>query len=180
MRTGGMIAILIVCTARLTFAQQKHEFSIFLSQSNTYRATRGYGAAFNQTLTPRFSVQIALAVEEPTVCVGGSFLTTPCTQLKLRTYPVDLTGRYHFLNETRWKPYVGLGMRYAQAPHLTPKSRTAIGHGYPNHLDPQVVGGVELLINPSFGVTVDAKQLLANSEAYDPRLKASVGLSWRF
>ena len=41
-----------------------------------------------------------------------------------------------------------------------------------------MVGGLEFLIKPSFGITFDAKQLLANSERYDPRLKASAALNW--
>jgi len=141
---------------------------------------RGYGAAFNESWTPRFSTQIAVGFEKPEVCVGGSFLNIPCTPVKLTTHPIDLAGRYHFVNDTRWKPYLGGGLRYVRAPRLTSEVRAANRGDYSNHLDPQIVGGAEFLITPSIGVTVDGKQRIGTSAPYDPTFKVSAGLDLRF
>jgi hypothetical protein len=169
------------CLVPVASAQQRHELSVFGSHSDAgYHAAYGYGAAFSEAWTPRFSTAIAAGVDEATVCVGGSFLERPCTQIKLRTHPIDLFGRYHFLNDTRWKPYVGAGVRYLSAPRLTAEERTLVGHPYSDHISPQVVGGVELIAVPSFGITVEGKQLVGHREPYDSLLKLSAALNWRF
>jgi len=173
-----LAVILLTLTCDVAFAQPRHEISAFLSHADgLYRATRGYGVAYDEMWTPRFSTQIAVGVEEPEVCVGGSLFGPPCTRFRLKTYPVDLAGRYHFANNTRWTPYVGAGVRYVRAPHLpTDASRRP----YPDHVDPQIVGGVQFLITPSFAIVLDGKQRLGTSEQYDPWLKISAGLDWRF
>jgi outer membrane protein W len=181
MRRGTWLVVIAFCLAHSTSAQQRHELSLFGSHSDAgYHAAYGYGAAFSESWTPRISTAIAIGVDEATVCVGGSFLERPCTQFKLRTRPIDLSARHHFLNETRWKPYVGLGLRYLPAPHLTAEQRAAVGHPYSDHVSPEVVGGVELIVVPSFGITVDGKQLLSNREPYDSFFKLSAALNWRF
>lgn len=175
------VIILILCSGRAAFAQQRHELALFVSDSNDSNRVRGYGAAFNEAWTPHFSTQIAAGVEDPETCIGGSFLVAPCTTFKVRTYPIDFSGRYHFLNETRWKPYIGAGLRYVRAPKLTPEAIAANrGRGYPDRFDPQFVGGVEFLVKPSFGIAVDGKVLGATSAQYDPILKISASLNWRF
>jgi hypothetical protein len=43
-----------------------------------------------------------------------------------------------------------------------------------------VVGGVELIVVPSFGITVEGKQLVGQRQAYDSFFKLSAALNWRF
>src|SRR5258705_2152715 len=98
MRTGAWIVVVTLGLALAASAQQRHELSLFGSRSDAgYHAAYGYGAAFNEAWTPRFSTAIAVRVDDATVCVGGSFLTRPCTEIKMRTHPIDLSGNYHFL-----------------------------------------------------------------------------------
>ncbi len=115
--------------------------------------------------TPRISGQIAVALEQhrsyPYV-VEANGAITPVEPIDLRTYPIDATARYHFLTDTRWKPFIEAGLHYVGAP--TPES----------------VGGVVLQIRRSFGIMLEGKLLLGDREPYDPLLRASVGLSWRF
>jgi outer membrane protein W len=181
MRTGAWLVVFAFGHLHAASAQQRHELSIFVSHSDAgYRAAHGYGAAFSEAWSPRFSTAIAAGVEDVTVCVGGSFLERPCTQIKLQTHPIDVSGRYHFLNETRWKPYVGAGLRYVPAPNLTTESRAAVGHAYSDHVFPEVVGGLEFVVMPAFGITVEGKQLVGSREPYDSFFKLSAALNWRF
>ena len=168
--------------ASVTLAQH-NQVSLFFTQAPTsVRARGGYGAAFHHAWTPRFSSGIAVAVEDPVVavCVGGIFTPQRCTEVSLRTHPVDLLGRFHFLNDTRWKPHMGLGVRYVAAPHLTPDELLVIGHTYSDHLDVELVGGLEFLITPSFGISAEMKSLMRNRESYNPFWKVAGGVNWRF
>jgi hypothetical protein len=181
MRNATWVVILAFCLAGPASAQQRHELSVFGTHSDGgYRAGSGYGAAFSESWTPRFSTAIAIGVEDATVCVGGSFLERPCTEIGLQTHPIDVSGRYNFLNDTRWKPYFGAGLRYLPAPDLTAEERIAVGHPYSTHLSPEVVGGIEFVVTPSFGITVEGKQVVGHKEPYDALFKVSAGLGWRF
>jgi hypothetical protein len=176
-----LIVILVNSFATVAFAQQNQLWVFYSRSENSVHRDRGYGAAFSHAWTPRFSTAIAVAVEDPVVvhCVGGIFTPQKCSEVSLRTYPVDLTGRLHFPNDTRWQPYVGVGLRYVRAPRLTPEEALLIGH--PSDLvDAEVIGGLEFLIKPSFGITAEVKGLIGTNEDYDPLLKVSGGLSWRF
>jgi hypothetical protein len=95
------------------------------------------------------------------------------TPVKFRTYPIDLTARYRFVNDTRWKPFIGAGARYVAAPHVDSM------FGYTNRLSPELVGGVVFQLR-HLGIVVDGKALLADHEYYDSAFKTAVGLNWRF
>src|SRR5205823_6345748 len=153
MRKPALFFILVLAVAPSAFAQRKNELSVFLSDishvTEAFGKTHWYGGvglAYNAFVTPRFSAQLAVAAEEhrsyPYI-IDGLGGIQPVPSRKLRTYPIDLSGRYQFLNETRWKPYLGLGARYLAAPKADP------GFGYRNRLTPEAVGGVEFLVLPS-------------------------------
>ncbi len=170
--------------ASAAFAQQKSEFSVFLSDvagtSDSHERQHwvgGAGAAYTLKFTPRFSAQLAAAIEEhrtyPYLVLGlGQIVLVP--QVRIRTYPIDFTARYHWANDSRWQPYLGAGFRYVAAPHVDP------GFRYQNHMNAEVSGGVEFLVRPSLGITLDAKQLLGDRENYDPLLKISAGVNFHF
>ena len=168
------VGLLLICSS--AFAQQKRELTIFISDisylSNTFSKTHWYGGvglAYSTFFTPHVSGEIAAAVEE-----HRSHTNIGVTPVTLRTYPIDLSARYHFFTESRWKPYLGLGVRHVDAPHGDP------GFRYFNHVNPQIVGGVEYLVKPSIGITLDGKQIVGERATYDPWLKVSLGLNWRF
>lgn len=186
MRKPGLLvvafAFLLIPNA---FAQKKNELSLFVSDisgmSNTLGKSHWYGGvglAYNVFVTPNISAQIAGAVEEHRSRgyvvdgFGGIQFVDP---VNLRTYPIDVSARYHFFTESRWKPYLGAGVRYLAAPHhVDPEFR------FRDRTNAQIVGGVEFLVKPAIGIILDGKQNLGDRETYDPFLKVSVGVSWRF
>ena len=161
-----MLSLLIACAA---FGQQKNEFSIFASNpgtslSDSVDTSTGFGLAYTRQLTPRFSTQIALTSEH------HESLFEP---FSFNTEPIDLTARYDFVNDTRWKPYLGAGLRYVAAPDADP------AFGYSNHLGAELAGGTTFRITPSFGFMLDGKFNLGSHDEYDAPFKASFGLLWR-
>jgi outer membrane protein W len=106
------------------------------------------------------------------------------------TYPIDLLLRYHFANESRWTPYIGLGGRFVKAPNGGTPTYTIAQNGqllltgvrdYENRSSGEVNAGVIFRITPHVGLQLDGKRLLrGDSTSYDPMNKVSVGISWRF
>jgi outer membrane protein W len=155
--TFVFVSLLFTSTA---FAQEKNELTVFLSDVTDTGVARvhqygGFGAAFSRTITPNLSAQLSVASEEH-YSYGyyfiGPDIKRPLTPQTLRTFPLDLAVRYHWLNDTRWKPYMGAGLRYVGVPHNADP-----GFRYHNHLNPEIVGGVELRLRPNLGLTLDAR-----------------------
>ena len=165
------------------FAQQKNAFSIFVTDWQFSRDTRGShanagaGIAFDRMLTPRFSAELAIASERhhtyPYI-VNTNGLFQEVTPRAFRIYPVDLAVRYHFLNETRWKPFIGVAAHYVGAPHVGSEFR------YQNHFGPEIVGGTVVQLGRSFGLVLDGKIYIGDREHYVYPFKPSFGLLWRF
>ena len=176
-----LVALFSVPTVLL--AQPKQTFSLFAAEVNTSaqdeQRPAGFGIAYDRMLTQRVSLDAAIAYERHlsypyVVDVGGFVNQVP--RARLRTVPIDVTARYHWLNDTRWKPYLGAGAHYVAAPnvHLDP------GFGYQNHLDGEIDGGVVFLFTPALGVMLDGRVIGGDRETYDPVFRVSAGLSWRF
>jgi outer membrane protein W len=133
--------------------------------------------SFEKMFAERLSLQAAVAYERhrsyPYVVEDdGSF--TPVARRNLHTVPIDLTARYHWLNDTRWKPYLGLGAHYVAAPTADRRFR------YQDHINGTVNGGVLFMFTPSVGALLDGRALLGDKGPYDTAFKLSAGLSWRF
>lgn len=173
-------AIFTFFVAAALFAQPKDELSVFAS-----RYTEGIrnsnsvslGVAFDRMLTPRISAQLWIASEHHytypyVVEPNGSFRQV--ARVRFHTIPIDLTVQYHFLNDTAWKPFVGVGARYVGAPKVSSAFR------YQNHLGPEIVGGTAFQITRRFGLRADGKIYFGDREHYDDQLKTSLGLFWRF
>ncbi len=177
-------ALIVLLFALPDFAQQKNEFQIFLtngvishSSASGTEASASGGMAFDRMVTPRMSAQFAVGFERHrtysyVVEPGGTFRQV--TPLRFRTYPFDVAVRYHFLNDTRWKPYLGFGARYIAAPNVGTEFQ------YKNHIGPEIVGGTVFQIGRSFGLVLDGKVLVGDHEPYDAPFKTSFGLNWRF
>jgi outer membrane protein W len=178
--TGLLISLLISSAA---LAQQKNGFSLFVSDVSFISGAHeshwygGVGVAWDRMITPHLSGQLAFAAEQHRTypyLVGGSGEILPIVARDVRTYPIDLAARYHFLNTARWKPYVGLGLRYVGAPQADARFR------YKSHVSPQIVGGVAFAVRPTWSLVLEGRQLLSDHGSYDPMFKASVGVSWHF
>ena len=180
MKKTALVALLAAVLATPAFAQ-RNQFSIFYTQSVS-PATQNIGAAFHHDWTPRFAAGLSVAAEDAEIayCVGGILTPERCNYVNVRTYPIDLTARFQFPNDTRWTPYVGAGVRYVAAPDLTPEESGIVVDGYSDEISPEIVGGFEFVISGPFALTVEVKGLLGDAEDYDSSLKVAAGLGWRF
>jgi outer membrane protein W len=179
-----LLIVLLMASASTVFAQQKNSFSVFVTDFGlTYSSasgtnySSGIGFAFDRMFTPRLSGEFAISTEQHRtypyiVAPDGSIRQV--TPVGFRTYPIDLALRYHFLNDSRWKPYLGVGAHYIGAPHV------GSGFRYQNHIGPEIVGGTVLQLGRSFGFVLDGKVYLGDRESYVPPFSPSFGLNWRF
>ena len=181
MRKVAFIVAILNAAAAVTHAQ-RNAIAVFVNEAaDSARAATAYGAAYSYSFTPRFSTDVAISVNPDVVsCTGGILTPERCTRFDVRTYPVDVTGRFHFLNDTRWKPYLGAGVRYVAAPHLSLEQQQIAGGRYSDRADAEIVGGLDMLINRSFGASVEVDALFRNALDYDSALKVAARLSWRF
>jgi len=177
-----LLVILLLLLAPSAFAQRENNFSVFLYQAgvatsdNNRHWYSNYGAAFESSLTRHFSAQFSVGSEQHSsrpYVVDETGYINQVPAVRFRTYPIDLTARYRFVNDTRWKPYIGAGARYVSAPHVDSM------FGYSNRWTPEVTGGVIYQLR-HLGIVVDGKALLGDHEYYDSVFKTSFGVSWRF
>lgn len=130
----------------------------------------------------RFSAELSVSSERARrfVELVGPTSEPVYATVTTHLYPLDLNVSYQLLTNSRWRPYIGGGMRYvkdtfhAAARHISFVASQTI--------DPEVSGGIALQFNPAIGVRLDAKQVLGSyrSKVADPEFKASLGVSVRF
>lgn len=183
MRRILVLTVLCLVTPVLASAQQKQALSVFLTDvtsstnEQSYDRWGRFGVSFERMFAERLSLQAAASYERhrsyPYVVEDDGSITEVGSQ-RLTVYPIDVTARYHWLNDTRWKPYLGLGAHYVAAPNVDRRFR------YQNHWDGLIDGGVTFLITPQIGVFVEGRQLVGDRESYDPLFRVLAGLSWRF
>jgi opacity protein-like surface antigen len=179
------VLVAVVLFAVPLFAQQpKNDFQIFAYSSNlgvTWNESYGtavdtnWGIAVQKFVAPHVSMELAVVSQgwyeyEP----GPYHFGVPIVRYRQRSYPVSLDGQYHFFNGSRWKPYLGVGLRY-----VDPNARLRdIGA----RISPEVNGGVSFMFTPRFSLRFDGKQELRSPDgpAYDPPSRVSVGLGWHF
>ena len=181
-KAAAVVFSLMIASA--AFAQQKNEFQFFVSNlaggwtsNDGTTVSAGIGVAYKRVFTPRFSAQLAVTGEHHdtnpyVVNPDGSFRNV--NSVGFHTYPIDLTARYDFVNDTRWKPYLGGGVRYVAAPNVDP------AFGYQNKLGFEAIGGTEFQITHKFGLLIDGKFNFSDHEHYDEPFKTSFGVLWKF
>jgi outer membrane protein W len=124
-----------------------------------------YGVAFDHMFTDRLSAELAVTSQHverrvATISTDVSGQVTSSTYSDAIT-PIDATVNYHFVNDSRWKPYLGGGVRYV--------SNTITFRGGPlgpaylktRTTDPEIAGGVIFQLRPNIGLRLDAKQTWA-------------------
>lgn len=184
MRKVLILAALVSFVPTLAFAQQTQTASFFLSdvmQTQTDRVTgswpSGYGLSYERMIAPRWSVQAAVAFERhhsyPYVVEDNGSITFVDPE-RLQTFPIDVTARYHWPNDTRWKPFLGFGAHYIAAPNADPRFR------YRRHVDAELEGGTLFMFTQSFGVVLDGRVIGGDREPYDQPFHVSFGATWRF
>lgn len=189
------------------------QFSFFLTdpsftetRSQGSNVSGGAGLAFSYVFARQWSAQLSIAAQEhrdvftrftPVATPEGTVLFAPLSTVEtVRTFPVELLGKYHFFNESRWTPFLGAGVRYVQAPNIPSTFQTFVpepigsaapgtlfvsGPRYGTRTSAELAAGVALRITPSLSLDLEARRLLrSDGLPYDPVNRGVIGLSWRF
>ena len=162
----GFLVSLLAVSASAQTLDKPNRVSVFLSNvafgwseggGSFWEA--GYGLSYGRRFSRAWSAELAATIQQ---------------QEDAETYPFDAVARYSFQSvRTRWRPYVGAGVRYVAAP-------ADPGQLYDNILAPEVVAGVDFNPAEGWSLRFDAKQTLGNSYAYDEPFKLSLGLGCGF
>ncbi|HJQ39310.1 MAG TPA: OmpW family outer membrane protein [Thermoanaerobaculia bacterium] len=128
---------------------------------------KGFGAALEYRFQPRWAAEVAVASETHTISNFLSF-----TERDVRTRPIDLMVHYYFVNQTRWEPFLGAGVR-----HVT-SSDDAID----DQTSAEIDGGFHFMVTPSFSIRVDGRVPFEDNDtiSFGPALKLSAGVGWKF
>jgi outer membrane protein W len=193
MRKSMVMAISLLIVVAPAFAQEParaNTVSVFISDLTvSHTSSTGtdvdvaYGAAFDHMFSQRVSAELSVTRQRTRESVtifspGGQAAFASFTNT---LYPVDATVSYHFLTDSRWKPYIGGGARYISG--TTRNDSIFNSYRVSTHsLDPEISGGVTFQFRPTLGLRFDAKQTLGNGNSVvgDSSLNVSVGLSFRF
>jgi outer membrane protein W len=194
MRKSIVIAASLVFVVAAAFAQEPtraNTVSLFLSDamvsystSSGSRLDLSYGGAFDHMFNRHLSAELSVTSQPArryfsTVVVSGQPTTSSST---VHFHPIDANVSYHFLTDSRWKPYLGGGVRYLN------NSVILTGGPFGNQrlttrtVDPEISGGVVFQFRPALGLRFDAKQIIGNSGSVlgERAFSGSVGLSFRF
>ncbi|HSP33701.1 MAG TPA: hypothetical protein VLU46_05235 [Thermoanaerobaculia bacterium] len=205
-RAVPIVAILLATTA--ASAADTTQLSLFTSNlgavhsSGYTRYTGGAGIALAHAFTTRWSAELRVAAEQHWKDVTAAIPATPYIpvpmRVKFRVYPIDLLAKYSFPNQSRWTPYVSGGVRYVNTPAIhradlcvgMPDSPCSQWTSVPfqrasnpvsDRFDAQLGIGTNVRITPRFGLCFDANALLRSDDvSYDPLVRPSFGVNWRF
>ena len=191
MRKSIVLGASLLFVVTSAFAQQptrSNAVSVFVSDleigassSSGTHVDAALGAAFDHMFSDRFSGGISVSSQRVSTLHDSGPLVFSTTTTK-RIYPIDANVSYHFFTDSRWKPYVGAGLRYVSETFRG--SGSLGGDRFTTHsTNPEVSGGIVFQFRPNLGLRFEAKQVIgANGGGLngDPNFKASVGLSFRF
>jgi len=164
MRLRAVLAVALLLSASSLFAQQSRtEVSVFASDLAYARSAStdssfsgGVGVRLNEFWTSRISTELGVTMEK-----HFSFVNEQKTAVY--RYPFDAIAQYHFVNDTRWQPYVGAGVRAID--RVTPELNMGVVFQFSSHLN----------------LKFDGRFAHDHATDYNDSLaKFSVGLGWRF
>ena len=151
----------------------------------------GVGLAWDHAWNKRWSTDASVTWDHRHALVSNfdnTFVTTK--REGFETYPIDVMMKYHFLNESRWTPYVSAGLHYVNAPDLKIIVFQQVAGGglapvtfdrFGNRLSAQVGVGTSFRITPRVGLQFDLKrQVRQNGIFYDPLTRGSFGVNFKF
>jgi len=199
MRKSIVIAVSLLFVVASAFAQQRatpaNTVSVFVSDAMvSYSSSSGsrldvsYGAAFRHMFNRHISAELSVTSQPArryfsTFVVGGQPTGQPTvTSSTVHFHPIDASVSYHFLTDSRWKPYVGGGMRYLNNSVILTGGPLGDQRLTTRTVDPEISGGVVFQFRPTLGLRFDAKQIIGNSGSVlgETAFTGSVGLSFRF
>jgi outer membrane protein W len=181
-----LVLFAVVVFAVPLFAQQQpqKDFQIFAYASDvgiTYSETYGtavdsnFGLAVSKFVSPRWSMELAVSTQGWwEYAPGPVHFGDPIVRIKHQSYPVSLDGQYHFFNDSRWKPYLGVGVRYVD-PNAEFRDLGA-------RISPEINGGVSFMMTPNLSLRFDGRVAVRSNHApgYDPVTRGAIGIGWHF
>jgi outer membrane protein W len=195
MRKSILVAASLLFVTAPAFAQQNatpaNTVSVFVSNAMvSYSSSSGsrldvsYGAAFSHMFNRHISAELSVTSQPArryfsTLVIGGQPETSSSI---VHFHPIDANVSYHFLTDSRWKPYLGGGARYLNNSVIV-NGLFGDSHRFTTRtLDPEISGGVVFQFRPALGLRFDAKQIIGNSGSVlgERAFTGSVGLSFRF
>jgi outer membrane protein W len=194
MRKSIVIAVSLLFVVASAFAQQHatpaNTVSVFVSDATvSYSSSSGsnvdatFGAAFDHMFSRHVSAELSVTSQRVrrSVSTFGPAGQPVFTSFTDTLYPVDANVSYHFFTDSRWKPYVGGGVRYVSG---TVRNFSQLnGDRVSTHsINPEISGGVMFQFRPTLGLRFDAKQVIGSNASIvgDAAFTGSVGLSFRF
>lgn len=162
-----VLLMLLAASASAQTLDRRNRVSLFLSnvafgwsEGGGSFWDAGYGVAYERRFSRPWSAELAVSVQE----VDDT-----------RTHPVDALARYSLAGvRTRWRPYVGAGVRFLESPE---EPRNVV---YNEVLLPQVAAGVDFNPAEAWSLRFDVKQAFGGVPVYDDAFKVSAGVGWRF
>ena len=180
MRTMAAAACLVIACS-MSAQERENAFHVFIANpSFTSSDSAGshwdgaVGIAYQRRFAETWGVELAVARESHRSGYlkfdrAGNVIDSGSS--RWNTTPVDLAAFYHFHNTSNWKPYVGVDLRYVDAPpDAVEDTRFAYG----------IEGGVVWQFGKSVGLRFDGKVLAGDSPVWVDTFNAGVGLVWRF
>jgi len=183
MKRFALLAVVVFAVP--LFAQQpKNDFQIFAYASDvgvTWSESYGtainsnYGLALSKYVAPHWSMELSVSTQKwweyaPGVIHFGD----PIVRSRRTSYPVSLDGQYHFFNDSRWKPYLGAGVRYVDA--------NAEFRDLGARISPEINGGVSFMMTPNLSLRFDGRVAVRSGDrpGYDPLMRGAIGVGWHF
>jgi outer membrane protein W len=193
MRKSIVIAVSLLFVVASAFAQEHatpaNTFSVFLADPTLFHTSSGtnldaaYGAAFDHMFSRHISGELSVT-RQPFRRYVTTFSTVgqpSFSNYQDERYPIDANLSYHFLTDSRWKPYLGAGLRYVQDSFV---SSGPLGkyHIVRRSADPEISGGVTFQLRPNVGLRLDGKEIAGGGGSFlgHGTFAGSVGLSFRF
>jgi outer membrane protein W len=184
MKRFALFAAFAVFAVPLFAQQPKNDFQIFAyatdvgitwSESYGTAINSNFGLALSKFVAPHWSMELSVSTQKwweysPVVNHFGD----PIIRYKRTSYPVSLDGQYHFFNDSRWKPYLGAGVRYVDP--------NAHFRDFGAQISPEVNGGVSFMMTPNLSLRFDGRLAVRSGDrpGYDPLSRGSIGLGWHF
>lgn len=193
MRKSIVIAVSLLFVVASAFAQQNaipaNTVSVFISEPTVFHTSSGtnfdaaYGAAFDHMFNNHISGELSVTRQSIRryVTTYGAAGQPSFSSYMDALYPIDASLSYHFLTDSRWKPYVGAGVRYLQDSLVSsgPLGRHRVSY---RSFDPEISGGVMFQLRPNLGLRLDGKEISGGGGSFfgHGTFAGSVGLSFRF
>jgi hypothetical protein len=169
-----VVAALLLAPLSLFAQEKRNSLYVFIanpeftsSETSGTNYSGAFGVALQHKFRERWSGELTIARQRQRT--GILRFDPQGNVIERQTFyshsiPVDLAGYYHFLNDSAWKPYLGLAARYVA------EEGGAGGIG----------GGVLWRLRPAFGIRFDGKLLLGNRLSHMSSFNGAVGVAWSF